>query len=184
MIQPRTANREQRTAVRLLTACWTAIGMALGLLVIRLDELPATVPVFVSLTGAPTRWEPTSFATVARVPLMGAGQLLAVTALIYGSMASPRWLRFFYWMALAITVKTVVESVMLAGTGTSWGESTALGLHVFTILTVVAFVIYAVASWRRGLLADVPDLPGAAARVTVGLGLALWLACATIPYWG
>ena len=184
MTRPRMASSEQRTAVRVLTACWSAIGMALGLLVIRINELPDTVPVFVSLLGTPTRWEPTSFATVARVPLMGAGQLLAVTALVYGSMAAPRWLRFFYWMAVAITVKTVVESVMLAGTGTSWGEATALGLHIFTILTVAIFVIYAVASWRRGLLANVPDLPGAAARVTVGLGLALWLACATIPYWG
>lgn len=170
--------------MRLLTACWTAIGMALGLLVIRLDQLPATVPVFVSLLGTPTRWEPTTFATVARVPLMGAGQLLAVTALAYGSTASPRWLRFFHWMAVAITVKTVLESIMLASTGTSWGEATALGLQVLTILTVATFVIYAVVSWRQGLLADVPDLPGASARVTVGLGLALWLACATIPYWG
>ena len=158
--------------------------MALGLLLIRLQDLPDRVPVFVSLLGTPTRWEPASLATVARVPLMGAGQLLAVTALVYGSAASPRWLDFFHWMAVAITVKTVLESVMLAGTGAAWGEATALSLHVLTILTVAAFVIYAVASWRRGLLADVPDLPGAAARVTVGIGLALWLACATIPYWG
>ena len=167
----------------MLTACWTAIGMALGLLLIRLGELPATVPVFVSLLGTPTRWEPTSVATVARVPLMGAGQLLAVTALVYGSTASPGWVRFFHWMAVAITVKTVLESIMLAGTGASWGETTALGLQVLTILTVATFVVYAVASWQRGLLAGVPDLPGAAARVTVALGIALWLACATVPYW-
>ena len=166
-----------------LTACWTAIGMALGLLLIRLSELPATVPVFVSLLGTPTRWEPTTFATVARVPLMGAGQLLAVTALVYGSTASPRWLRFFQWMAVAITVKTVLESIMLAGTGTWWGEATALGLQVLTVLTVATFVVYAVASWQRGLLAGVPDLPGTAARITVGLGLAIWLAFATVPYW-
>lgn len=183
MIQRRAANSEQRTAARVLTACWSAIGMTLGLLVIRLDELPATVPVFVSLLGTPTRWEPTSFATVARVPLMGAGQLLAVTALVYGSTASPRWLRFFHWMAVAITVKTVIESLMLAGTGTSWGEATSLGLQVLAILTVATFVIYAVVSWQRGLLADVPDLPGAAARVTVALGIAMWLAFATVPYW-
>lgn len=170
--------------MRVLTACWTAIGIVLGLVLTRLDDLPATVPVFVSLLGTPTRWEPTSFATVARVPLMGAGQLLAVTALVYGSTASPRWVRFFQWMAVAIAAKTVIESVMLAGTGTSWGEATSLGLQVLTILTVAAFVIYAVASWRRGLFSDVPDLPGAAARVTVALGIALWLACATIPYWG
>lgn len=157
--------------------------MALGLLLIRFNDLPASVPVFVSLLGTPTAWAPTSFVMVARIPLMGAGQLMAVTAMRYGSAATPAWRDFFQWMAAAIAAKTVLESVMLAGTGTRWGHAADGWLHALTILIVAAFIAFAVMSWHKGALRQVPALAGTPARLAVAAGIALWFAFATIPYW-
>jgi len=174
------ANTERGNGVAVFTACWTAIAAALGLLLIRLPNMPESVPVFVTILGTPTSWAPTSFATVARVPLMGAGQLLAVTGLARGSAASARWTRFFNWMAIAIAGKTVLESVMLAGTGTAWGDMTLGALQGLALLTVGAFVIYALVSWRRGLFSEVPALVSLSARLAVVLGVAVWAVFAGI----
>ena len=136
---------------------------ALGLLVIRLDELPATVPVWAALLA---RRPDGTHIIRHRRPRAAHGRGTTARGLrprLRELTASPRWLRFFHWMAVAVTVKTVLESVMLAGTGTSWGQATALGLQVLTILTVATLSSGAAASWQQGGFADVPDLPGAAA---------------------
>src|SRR6187455_1570188 len=130
-----TLPRSKRS-IAVFAVCWATVGLALGVLLVRLNGLPESIPVFVSVLGTPTRWAPTSMVMVIRIAMMGVGQLGAVTALAHASEGggSPGWDRFFRVMAVAVAAKTLAESVMLAGTGTTWGEVTAPALQAATII--------------------------------------------------
>ena len=169
----------------ILIACWATVVLALGVLLARLDGLPESVPVFVSLTGIPTTWAPKSFAMVTRIAFMGAGQLGAATALAHGSSQGgyADWARLFEYMAIAAAGKTLAESISLAGTATRWGERAAPALQAITILIVVAFLLSAVVMWRRSLLRQFPEIKSMNARVALVFSLAVWMVFATIPYW-
>jgi hypothetical protein len=172
----------KRRLSRVLTWCWAAIGAAIGLVVTRAGQFPDSVPTYVSaLDGSATAWAPAVLPIVVRVPVMGAGQLLVVSSLVYGSLLSVGWLQFFGWMAIAITTKTWLETISLVITGTTVEAALALPLHVLTLLIVVAFVLYALVSWRRGRLAATPTNAGSRVWAGVGCGIALWLACALLP---
>ena len=172
----------KRRLSRTLTFCWAATGAAIGLVVTRLGQFPESVPTYVSpLDGSPTGWAPGVLPIVARVPLMGAGQLLVVSSLAYGAFLSAGWLEFFGWLAIAITAKTWAETVSLVIVGTDAESAAALPLHVLTLVIVAAFLGYALISWRRGRLAAPPTIVGSRVWVGVGTGIALWLACAMLP---
>lgn len=171
-----------RRLARTLTLCWAAIGAAIGLVVTRAGQFPDSVPTFVSpLDGSPTSWAPSVFPIVARVPAMGAAQLLVVSSLAYGATLSGGWLRFFSWMAIAITAKTWLETISLVIVGTPAETTLALPLHLLTLGIVAAFVAYALQAWRRGHLKMTPENAGSRVWVGVGVGIALWLACAMLP---
>ena len=172
----------QPRLTRTLTLCWAAVGAAIGLVVTRVGQFPESVPTYVSpLDGSPTSWGPGVFPIVARVPLMGAGQLLVVSSLVYGALLSAGWLQFFGWLAIAITAKTCVETISLVIVGTPGETAVALPLHALTLMIVAAFVVYALVSWRRGWLAVPPQIAGARVWLGVGFGIALWLVCAMLP---
>jgi len=165
--------------------CWATVGVALGVLLARLNGLPESIPVFVSVLGTPTRWASTSMVMVTRIALMGVGQLGAVTALAHASEGGDDsgWNRFFRLMAVAIAAKTLAESVMLAGTGTAWGETTAPVLQAVTILIVLAFLLSAAWMWRKGFLGSVPKVSDLRTQLTIVFSIGVWLTFATIPYW-
>lgn len=165
--------------------CWATVGLALGVLLARLNGLPESVPVFVSPMGTPTMWAPTSIPMVTRIAIMGAGQLGAVTALARASREGgfSGWALFFELMAVAVASKTLAESVVLAGTGTAWGEMTSPALNAVTLVIVVTFLLSAALMWRRGLLKGFPEVTSSRTRATIVFSVALWLAFATIPYW-
>ena len=166
---------------RTLTFCWAALGAALGLVMTRAGDFPESVPAYVSpLDGSGTHWVPSTLPLVTRIPLMGVGQLLAVSALAQGA-TSPGWLSFFRWLAIAITVKTWLETLSLAIVGTAANDTLGQPLHLLTVLIVAMFVVYAIVAWRRGRLTAVPDIKGRARWLGVGIGIALWLACAMLP---
>jgi hypothetical protein len=179
----RSRRRSPRIAV--FAVCWATVGLALGVLLARLNGLPESIPVFVSVLGTPTRWAPTSMVMVTRIAMMGVGQLGAVTALAHASEGGgySGWDRFFRLMAVAIAAKTLVESVMLAGTGTAWGETTAPVLQAVTIVIVLAFLVSAAWMWRKGFLGRVPKVSGRRTQLTIVLSVGVWLTFATIPYW-
>jgi hypothetical protein len=154
-------------------------------LLVRLNGLPESIPVFVSVLGTPTQWAPTSMVMVIRIAMMGVGQLGAVTALAHASNRGgyPGWDRFFRLMAVAVAAKTLAESVMLAGTGTAWGEATAPALQAITITIVVAFLLSAAWMWRRGILGRVPTVSGLRTQLTIVFSVGVWLTFATVPYW-
>jgi hypothetical protein len=174
-----------RRSNRVFAACWVTVGLALGVLLAGLNSLPESVPVFVSVLGQPTTWAPTSIPMVTRIALMGVGQLGAVTALARASDAGGHsgWVRFFQLMAIAVAAKTLAESVMMAGTGTGWGEPTAPVLQAVTIGIVIAFLVSAGWMWRKGSLGQVPSVPGLPLQLTIVFSVGVWLAFATIPYW-
>ena len=173
---------EKRRLSRILTFCWAAVGAAIGLVVTRVGQFPESVPTYVSpLDGSATSWGPGVFPIVARVPVMGAGQLLVVSSLVYGALLSVGWLQFFGWLAIAITAKTCVETISLVIVGTPGENAVALPLHVLTLMIVAAFVAYALVSWRRGWLAVPPQVAGPRVWLGVGCGIALWLVCAMLP---
>lgn len=176
---------EARRRKLIFTGCWATVGLALGVLLARLDGLPASVPVFVSPAGTPTEWAPTSVPMVTRIALMGAGQLGAATALAHGSWRGgyADWARLFQYMAIAVAAKTLAESISLAGTGTGWGETMAPALHAVTVLIVVAFLLSGIVMWRQGLLRHFPEINSLATRITLVLSAGVWLVFATIPYW-
>lgn len=169
----------------ILTGCWATLALALGVLLARFDGLPESVPVFVSPSGTPTAWAPTSIPMVTRIAFMGAGQLGAATALALGSSrdACAGWVRLFEFMAIAIAGKTLAESISLAGTATGWGEATAPALHEITVFIVAAFLLSALVMWWRGLLRPFPEIRSSRTRVTMVLSVGVWLVFATIPYW-
>ena len=172
----------QRRLSRTLTFCWAAVGAAIGLVVTRAGQFPESVPTYVSpLDGSPTSWAPAALPIVARVPVMGAGQLLVVSSLAYGGFLSVGWLQFFGWLAIAITAKTCVETISLAITGTPAENAFGLALHVLTLTIVATFLVYALIAWRRGRLAAPPQIAGPRVWLGVGCGIALWLACAMLP---
>ena len=164
------------------------IGVSLIVAFARYGEMPDAVPAFVSLTGEPTAWMSKSVLAVARVPLMGAGQLLAVTALdrfrTASSALTTGWPRFFRALAIAIAAKTLVESVAIGATGTTWGDALTLPLQVVTILIVLAFIVYAVRLWRTGLLEAMPSVAPRTAYVQLAIGVALWFALAFVRVGG
>ena len=174
-----------KRSIVVFSACWATVGLALGVLLASLNGLPDAVPVFVSVSGTPTRWAPTSIPMVTRIALMGAGQLGAVTALAHASGGGgyAGWDRLFQWMAVAVAAKTLVESVMLAGTGTAWGDATAPALQAVTILIVLAFLLSAAWMWRSGSLGTVPKVTGLRTHATIVVSVGVWFAFATIPYW-
>ena len=86
-------------------------------------------------------------------------------------------------MAVAVALKTLVESVNLAGTGTAWGAITDGALHAATIAIVVAFLVSAVWMWRKGVFRGVPQVTSPRVRTAIVFSVAVWLAFATIPYW-
>ena len=176
--------RSKPSAV-VFAGCWATVALALAVLLARLNDLPDSIPVFVSLLGMPTRWAPTSIVMVTRVALMGVGQLGAVTALAHATDGggSSGWDRFFRLMAVAVAAKTLAESVMLAGTGTPWGETTAPVLQAVTILIVLAFLLSAAWLWRKGLLGSVPRVSGLGTLLTIVFSIGVWFTFATIPYW-
>ena len=172
----------QRRLSRTLTLCWAAVGAAIGLVVTRAGQFPESVPTYVSaLDGSPTSWGPGVLPIVARVPVMGAGQLLVVSSLAYGGWLSAGWLQFFGWLAIAITAKTCVETISLVITGTRAENTFALALHVLTLTIVAAFLVYALLAWRRGRLGATPTIVGSRVWLGVGAGIALWLVCAMLP---
>ena len=117
--------------------------------------------------------------------MMGVGQLGAVTALAHasGEGGYSGWERLFQLMAVAVAAKTLAESVMLAGTGSAWGETTAPVLQAATILIVLAFLLSAAWMWRKGFLGKVPEVTGVRTQVTIVVSVGVWFAFATIPYW-
>ena len=166
---------------RLLTLCWAAIGAAVGLVVTRAGEFPDRVPAYVSpLDGSPTSWAPGVLPMVVRVPLMGAGLLLAVSALAHGAPITRGWIAFFSWFAIALTLKTCLETVSIVIAGTSAGETLEFPLHVATLTVVLSFVVYAVDAWRRGRLTMMPAVTGRG-WLAIGIGLAVWIICAMLP---
>ena len=166
---------------RSLTLCWAAIGAAVGLVVTRAGAFPESVPAYVSpIDGSPTAWAPGLLPIVMRVPLMGAGLLLVVSALVHGAALSVGWVAFFRWLAIALTVKTCLETVSLAMVGLPVAGALELPLHALTLVVVLSFVIYAGVAWRRGRLANPPVVTGRA-WVAVGIGLAVWMICAMLP---
>ena len=177
--------RGARDVKVVFAGCWATVGLALGILLVRLNDLPDSVPVFVTPLGLPTMWAPTSVPMVTRIALMGAGQLGAVTGLAHGigEGRHPGWARLLKLMAIAIAAKTLVESVTLAATGTPWGDMTSPVLNVAIIAIVAAFLLSAGLMWRRGLLRDVPEVKSARIRAAIVFSIAVWLACATLPYW-
>ena len=174
-----------KRSIAIFAVCWATVGVALCILLASLNGLPESVPVFVSVLGTPTRWAPTSIPMVTRIAMMGVGQLGAVTAFAHASGGGgySGWERFFQLMAVAVAAKTLAESVMLAGTGTTWGEMTAPVLQAVTIVIVLAFLLSAVWMWRKGFLGKVPKLTGLRTQVTIVCSVGVWLAFATIPYW-
>ena len=174
-----------KRSIAVFAVCWATVGLALGILLASLNGLPESVPVFVSVLGTPTRWAPTSIPMVTRIAMMGVGQLGAVTALAHASGGGgySGWERFFQLMAVAVAAKTLAESVMLAGTGTAWGEMTAPVLQAVTIVIVLAFLLSAAWMWRKGFLGKVPKVTGLRTQVTIVFSVGVWLAFATIPYW-
>jgi hypothetical protein len=174
-----------KRSIAVFAICWATVGLALGVLLVRLNGLPESIPVFVSVLGTPTRWAPTSIVMVTRIALMGAGQLGAVTALAHATDGGgySGWDRFFRLMAVAVAAKTLAESVMLAGTGTAWGETTAPVLQALTIVIVLAFLLSAAWMWRKGFLGRVPKVSGLGTQLTIVFSVGVWLTFATIPYW-
>ena len=185
MVARPTLAAQSKSSVAFFAVCWATVGLALGVLLVRLNGLPESIPVFVSVLGTPTRWAPTSMVMVIRIAMMGVGQLGAVTALAHASEGggSPGWDRFFRVMAVAVAAKTLAESVMLAGTGTTWGEVTAPALQAATIIIVLAFLLSAAWMWRKGLLGSVPTVSGPRTQLTIVFSVGVWLAFATVPYW-
>ena len=176
---------QSKRSIVVFVVCWATVGLALGVLLANLDGLPESVPVFVSVWGTPTRWEPTSIPMVTRVAMMGVGQLGAVTGLAHASRRGrySGWERFFQLMAVAVAAKTLVESVMLAGTGTAWGVMAAPVLQAATIVIVMAFLLSAAWMWRKGFLGQAPSVTGLSTQVAIVFSVGVWLAFATIPYW-
>ena len=173
---------DKRRLTRVLTFCWAALGAAIGLVITRAGQFPESVPTYVSpIDGSATSWGPGVLPIVARVPLMGAGQLLVVSSLVYGGILSAGWLEFFGWLAVAITAKTWVETLSMLIVGTSVESALALALHVLTLTIVAAFLVYGLVSWRRGRLAAPPTVVGSRVWFGVGFGIALWLVCAMLP---
>jgi len=122
---------------------------------------------------------------VIRIAMMGVGQLGAVTALAHASEGGgyPGWDRFFRLTAVAVATKTLTESVMLAGTGTAWGEATTPALQAVTIGIVLVFLLSAAWMWRKGFLGSVPTVSGLRTQLTIVFSVGVWLAFATVPYW-
>ena len=119
-------------------------------------------------------WAPKSIPMVTRVAIMGMGQLGAVTGLALASNGGGHsgWARFFEVMAVAVALKTLVESAM-----------TDPALHAATIAIVVAFLVSAVWMWRKGVFRGVPQVTSPRVRTAIVFSVAVWLAFATIPYW-
>ena len=64
------------------------------------------------------------------------------------------------------------------------GAITAPALHAATIAIVAAFLVVAVWMWRKGVLRGVPQVTSRRTRAAIAFSLAVWLAFATLPYWG
>jgi hypothetical protein len=157
------------------------MGAAIGLVLTRAGQFPESVPAMVSpLDGSPTTWAPGVLPIVMRVPLMGAGLLLAVSGIVHGATLAGEWIPFFRWLAIALTVKTCLETVSVAIVGTPAANTLELPLHLLTLLVVALFVIYAFHTWRNGRLTTIPTVAGRA-WLAIGLGLAVWLTCAMLP---
>jgi hypothetical protein len=108
----------------LLTCCWAAIILSFCVLLARVDALPESIPVFVSLTGMPTMWAPTSIPMVTRIAFMGAGQLGAATLLARESSRASHadWARLFGYMAIAIAGKNARGKYQPGGHGHRVGQ--------------------------------------------------------------
>jgi len=166
---------------RTLTLCWAAIGAAIGLVLTRTGQFPESVPAMVSpVDGSPTTWAPGVLPIVMRVPLMGAGLLLAVSAMVHGATLTGEWVAFFRWLAIALTVKTSLETISMAIVGTRAANTLELPLHLLTLLVVASFVCYAFLTWRKGGLTTPPTVAGRA-WFAIGFGVAVWLTCAMLP---
>src|SRR5260370_37250004 len=92
----------------LLAAAWLLVMAGVTLLVLRLEHLPDTIPLYRSFTGTPTSLAPKSALAVLRVPLMGASQLVTVSLLARQAQrdAVVRCSRFLPASACTTGVKT------------------------------------------------------------------------------
>jgi hypothetical protein len=163
---------------------WGLILAAVALLMARFDRLPASVPVFRALSGVPTQEAPKGLFSVLRVPGMGAAQLSAVASM---SSAARRagdlgWARFWSTLSLAIAAKTALESLELAllGARSDWPQASVL--RVATIAVVMAFALWALRAWQRGMLRSRLAIDGWSG-LGAALSLGAYAALATGPLW-
>jgi hypothetical protein len=173
-----------KSTMLIFICAWATVFIGAAFLGARLQNLPASIPVYRTFLGAPTRLAPKSLISVLRVPMMGAAQLGAVSVLAIeawrGSDAG--WMRFWTGLAVAIAVKTALEAAVLIGLGTRWGATWSPALNAATIAVIVTFLGWAARLWSRGNIGG--QLPIAATSgISVLLLLCAHIALATWPLW-
>ena len=167
----------QQQSIRFLCGAWALVVLGALVLVAAYPTLPDSVVLYRAPWAAAPMTGPKSLFTVGRIPLMGAGQLGAATAMVFVARASAPWERFWRWLGLVAGVKTALECGWIA-------TPNERGIHhAFTSATtavVAAFVVAAVRWWRRGDLRDHPRLAGVP-RVWLIVALGIWAAFALAP---
>lgn len=166
------------------SAARIGLGWALGvagavLLWFRFSELPASITLYrapwleAPLTG------PRTFLNVGRLVFMGLGQLGAGTAMAVATRNAPGWAGFWSSLVVVAGLKTSLECAeLVAGREVAWAR--AFGL--LNVACVGGFLVFALVSWRRGVLRGHPRVTGPALVVVVG-SLVLWAGFAVAPRW-
>ena len=167
----------QRESVWLLAVAWGLVVLGALVLVLGYASLPESVVIYrPPWADAPTTG-PKSFLTVARLALMGVGQLGAATAMVFATRGSAQWERFWRWLGLAAGVKTALECVALV-VPAELGLDRAFTLATFAV--VATFLVMAARWWRRAELRERPRLAGVP-RLWLVASLGLWAVFAIAP---
>lgn len=122
---------------------------------------------------------PKSLLTVGRIVLMGVGQLGAATVMVFASRGDASWERFWRWLGLVASAKTLLECASLL---VPHGSAIEMALTWSTLAVVGLFLLRAVGWWRRGGLRAHPPLT-AGPRMWLFASLALWAVFALAPRW-
>lgn len=165
----------KRESVRLLAIAWALVVLGAVVLVLGYSSLPGTVVLYRPPWADVPTTGPKSFLTVARIALMGVGQLGAATAMAFATRGSSCWERFWRWLGLVAGVKTALECVSLVAPA-----SLDRAFTLVTLVVVAAFVVMAARWWRSGGLRDHPRLVGLP-RVWLFASLGLWAVFAIAP---
>lgn len=168
-------------SVWVLAVGWALVAASCAALVARGPELPDPLPVLRTFAGETTRWAPRSTLTVARVGLLGAAQLGAVTAVLLDIRvpADGPWARLFRAGTLAVGAKTALEAAGFAALGTPHA-AVASDVTLGAVLAVVAAFLARAASLWRGGMGPLPQV-SMRAQIGVGVSLAGWAGIALLP---